>query len=191
MHDRFVGSCEQGTLISPEQSARSHRQIDDRNLSTKQKCLKRGWTRERLPDLELDAVGRGRIVLPDDLSGSVGVIVAYRGSWCPCCNAHLASFQRHLPTLTEEGVSFVALSTDDEEHAASTVAQHRLTFPVGYGADAEKTAELLKGVPEPSAAPSRRRISCYGPMERSRSPFTLRGCSDDWSPTMLSVTSGI
>ena len=39
----------------------------------------------------------------------------------------------------------VALSTDDDAHAALTVEQHHLTFPVGYGADGEKTAEVLKG----------------------------------------------
>jgi peroxiredoxin len=100
---------------------------------------------ERFPDLALDAVGGARLVLPDDLSGTFGVVLAYRGSWCPYCNAQLASFQRHLRSLTDEGVSVVALSSDDEEHAASTVAQYNLTFPVGYGADAEKTAELLKG----------------------------------------------
>ena len=46
---------------------------------------------ERFPDLEFDTVGGGHIVLPDDLSGGFGVILAYRGSWCPYCNAQLAS----------------------------------------------------------------------------------------------------
>ena len=100
---------------------------------------------ERFPHLSFDAVGGGRLVLPDDLEGRFGVVLAYRGSWCPYCNAQLASYQRHLARLEEEGIGVVALSADDEEHASSTVSQHGLSFPVGYGADAEKTAEILKG----------------------------------------------
>lgn len=100
---------------------------------------------ERFPNLEFDTVGGDRLVLPDDLGGNFGVILAYRGSWCPYCNAQLASFQRHLPRLSEEGIGVVALSTDDEEHATSTVREHNITFPVGYGADPDKTAAVLKG----------------------------------------------
>ncbi len=84
---------------------------------------------ERLPAIELDAVGGNRLVLPEDLRGFFGVVLAYRGSWCPYCNAQLASYQRRLPMLTEAGIKVVAISADDEEHAQSTVAQHHLTYP--------------------------------------------------------------
>ena len=100
---------------------------------------------QRFPDLDFEVVGGDHIELPTYLEGHFGVVLGYRGSWCPYCNAQLASFQRHLPRLESEGIRVVALSADDEEHARSTVDQHEITFPVGYGVDAEKTADLLGG----------------------------------------------
>ena len=60
------------------------------------------------PPLEVPAVGGGTISLPDDLAGSYGVILIYRGSWCPYCNAQLAAFSRALDALTELGVTVAA-----------------------------------------------------------------------------------
>ena len=53
------------------------------------------------PPLEVPAVGGGTISLPDDLAGSYGVVLIYRGSWCPYCNAQLAAFSRALDALHE------------------------------------------------------------------------------------------
>ena len=78
------------------------------------------------PALEVPAVGGGTIWLPDDLAGSYGVVLIYRGSWCPYCNAQLAAFSRGLDALTELGVKVVALSADDEETSAALVAKHKL-----------------------------------------------------------------
>jgi peroxiredoxin len=98
-----------------------------------------------LPALDFDTVDGGHLQLPDDLLGSYAVVLGYRGSWCPYCNGQLASFQRRLPQLEEEGIRVVAFSTDDLAHARETVEKHEITFPVGYGIDAEKTALLLGG----------------------------------------------
>jgi peroxiredoxin len=92
------------------------------------------------PPLEVPAVGGGTISLPDDLAGSYGVVLIYRGSWCPYCNAQLAAFSRALDALTELGVKVVALSVDDDETSAAFVAKHKLRFPVGHSADAGKVA---------------------------------------------------
>jgi len=92
------------------------------------------------PSLEVPAVGGGTISLPDDLAGSYGVVLIYRGSWCPYCNAQLAAFSRAVDTLTELGVKVVALSVDDEETSAALAAKHKLRFPVGHSADAGKVA---------------------------------------------------
>lgn len=35
------------------------------------------------PRIEVPAVGGATISLPGDLAGSYGVILIYRGSWCP------------------------------------------------------------------------------------------------------------
>jgi peroxiredoxin len=92
------------------------------------------------PSLEVPAVGGGTISLPDDLAGSYGVVLIYRGSWCPYCNAQLAAFSRAHGALTELGVQVVALSVDDEQTCAALAARHKLRFPVGHSADAGKVA---------------------------------------------------
>lgn len=92
------------------------------------------------PSLDVPAVGGGTISLPGDLADSYGVILMYRGSWCPYCNAQLGAFSRALDTLSELGVKVVALSVDDEETSAALVAKRKLRFPVGHSADADEIA---------------------------------------------------
>jgi peroxiredoxin len=92
------------------------------------------------PSLEVPAVGGGTISLPDDLAGSYGVVLIYRGSWCPYCNAQLAGFSRAHGALTELGVKIAALSVDDEATSAALIAKHKLRFPVGHSADVGKVA---------------------------------------------------
>ncbi len=90
------------------------------------------------PQLEIPAVGGGTISLPGDLAGSYGVVLFYRGSWCPYCRAQLSSFGRASDSLHELGIKVVALSVDDEETSAALVAKHDLPFPVGHSADADE-----------------------------------------------------
>lgn len=92
------------------------------------------------PQLKVPAVSGGVISLPEDLAGSYAVILFYRGSWCPYCNAQLASFGRAHRALQEAGIKVIALSVDDETTSAALVAKHRLPFPVGHSADAAKFA---------------------------------------------------
>ncbi|WP_201790723.1 redoxin domain-containing protein, partial [Mycobacterium avium] len=92
------------------------------------------------PRIEVPAVGGATISLPGDLAGSYGVILIYRGSWCPYCNAQLAGFSRALDTLSELNVKGIALSVDDEQTSAALVAKHKLRFPVGHSADADAIA---------------------------------------------------
>lgn len=95
---------------------------------------------QQFPLLEVPAVGGGTISLPGDLAGSYGVILIYRGSWCPYCNAQLGAFSRALDTLSELDIKVVALSVDDADTSAELVAKRRLRFPVGHSADADKIA---------------------------------------------------
>lgn len=95
---------------------------------------------EVFPRLDVDAVGGGSLSLPGDLAGSYGVVLVYRGSWCPYCNAQLAAFSRAAETFAEAGIKVVALSVDDEATASALVAKHHLAFPVGHSADADQVA---------------------------------------------------
>src|ERR1700757_799849 len=84
----------------------------------------------------------GRTVhLPGDLAGRFGVVLFYRGAWCPYCNAQLSAFQRALDGLAQVGASVVALSVDDEAATRDLIARHGLRFPVGHSADAVVVAD--------------------------------------------------
>jgi peroxiredoxin len=75
------------------------------------------------------------------LGGHFGVVLFYRGAWCPYCNAQLRAFQRAHEQLTERNIDVVALSVDDLDTTRELVAKHGLTFPVGHSADAHAIAE--------------------------------------------------
>ena len=92
------------------------------------------------PHLTIDAAGGGTISLPYDLAGSYAVVLLYRGSWCPYCNAQLMAFSRAHDSLAELGVKVVALSADDEATASAFVQKHALRFQVGHSADVDRIA---------------------------------------------------
>jgi len=95
---------------------------------------------DSFPSLSLPALGGGRLSLPADLAGGFGVILFYRGHWCPYCKAQLAAFARAAETLSAIGVKVVALSVDNESEATALARRLRLPFAVGYGADATAIA---------------------------------------------------
>ena len=74
---------------------------------------------DKFPALSVAQVGGGSLQLPDALHGHFGVVLFYRGAWCPYCNAQLRAFQRAKDQL---------------------IAKHGLEFGVGYGADARAVA---------------------------------------------------
>lgn len=92
------------------------------------------------PAISVSKVGGGTLSLPGDLAGSFGVVLFYRGSWCPYCNAQLSGFERAKDRLANVGVKVVALSVDDEATTRELIAKHKISFPMGYGADARAIA---------------------------------------------------
>ncbi len=93
------------------------------------------------PAIAVNPVDAERFELPEALGGHFGVILFYRGSWCPYCNAQLRAFQRSLDKLAELDVELVALSVDDEATSRELIAKHGLEFPVGHSADARAISE--------------------------------------------------
>lgn len=106
---------------------------------------------DTFPDLSLTVPGRKTVKVPEAFAGQFGVMLFYRGSWCPYCNAQLSAFQRASATLADAGVQVAALSVDDEATTADLIAKYGLTFPVGFGADARVVADLTGAFvnPEP------------------------------------------
>jgi peroxiredoxin len=97
---------------------------------------------ETFPALDVLAIGGGTVQIPQSLQGSYGVVLIYRGAWCPFCQAQLAGFQRAGEKLAATGIKVVALSVDDEPTTIGTIEKHKLSFPVGHSADADKVAAI-------------------------------------------------
>lgn len=104
---------------------------------------------ETFPELKITAVGGETLSIPEYLAGSYGVVLIYRGSWCPYCNAQLAAFGRAQDKLADLNAKVVALSVDDEATAAQTVDKYKLTFPVGHSADADAVSAVLGSYTNP------------------------------------------
>jgi peroxiredoxin len=92
------------------------------------------------PSLTVTLPGGDNLHLPDALAGHFGVVLFYRGSWCPYCNAQLRAFQRSLAALADVDAKVVALSVQDEASTKELIDKHGLRFPVGHSADAAALA---------------------------------------------------
>lgn len=97
---------------------------------------------DTFPPITVPQVGGGSITVPDSLAGNFGVVLFYRGSWCPYCNAQLRAFERATNTLADLGAKVVALSVDDAKTTQELIAKHNLSFPVGHSADARAISEV-------------------------------------------------
>jgi peroxiredoxin len=94
------------------------------------------------PAVSITQPGGAVLTLPDAQAGDFGVVLFFRGAWCPYCNAQLRAFQRATDALAQAGVRTAALSVDDEPTTADLIARQGLTFPVGHSADARAVADL-------------------------------------------------
>ena len=97
---------------------------------------------DRFPQLTISTTSGSALTIPDAFAGEFGVVLFYRGAWCPYCNAQLRAFERAGQALAGAGIRVAALSVDDKETSTALVEKHKLTFPVGYGADAQAVAAL-------------------------------------------------
>lgn len=97
---------------------------------------------QAFPALDIPAVGGGTLQIPQSLRGSYGVVLIYRGAWCPYCQAQLAGFQRASQKLADTGIKVVAFSVDDAATTAGLVDKYKLGFPVGHSADADAVAAV-------------------------------------------------
>ena len=85
----------------------------------------------RLPDAELlDPHGQST-TLTEALAGRAGVLVFYRGAWCPYCNLALRTYQvALLDELEPRGVQLVAVSPQRPDGSLTMQEKHGLAYPV-------------------------------------------------------------
>jgi peroxiredoxin len=91
------------------------------------KALKVGQT---MPDFSLPDAHGNPVRLKDLLKKGPVIVTFYRGSWCPYCNAQLASYQQHLPEFRAHGASLVAITPEKPELTLLTEEKKKLEFPI-------------------------------------------------------------
>lgn len=91
---------------------------------------------DSFPDLAVTNTEDGLLQLPISLAGHFGVVLFYRGSWCPYCNTQLSAFQRAQEDLDGVDARVIALSVDDEATTKALIAKRGREFPVGRSASA-------------------------------------------------------
>jgi peroxiredoxin len=60
------------------------------------------------------------------------VLFFYRGKWCPVCSRYLSNYQDSLNLITDQGVSFIAITPESIENVELTVKLHNLSYTVIY-----------------------------------------------------------
>lgn len=87
---------------------------------------------DKAPDFTgYDQKGK-QIELKKLLENGPVVLTFYRGIWCPACNRYLQNYQDSLNMITDQGVSFVAVTPESIEFVEQTVKLHNLSFTVIY-----------------------------------------------------------
>jgi peroxiredoxin len=89
----------------------------------------------RLPISVIEGDGDRVLTVPDAFGDGFGVVLFYRGAWCPYCLQQLRSFERARRQLDELGIAVVALSSEDRSTTAALTSDLGLTFPLGHSAD--------------------------------------------------------
>lgn len=105
---------------------------------------------DRFPTLTFEQAGGGSFTVPDVFDGGFGVVLFFRGSWCPYCNSQLRAFQRATDSLAEVGAKVVATSVDDAPTTEALVAKHGLAFPIGHSADATAVSTATGAFVDPA-----------------------------------------
>ena len=84
-----------------------------------------------IPNETLLDVHGVELTLSAVLNGRRGVLVFYRGAWCPYCNIALRTYQRDLlPELDLETTALVAISPQTPEGSQTIIEGAELDFPV-------------------------------------------------------------
>ncbi len=78
-----------------------------------------------LPDAHGNAVALRALLMQGP-----AVIVFYRGSWCPYCNAELAAYQLALPEIAARGARLIAISPEVPDASLTPEEIDRLGFEV-------------------------------------------------------------
>lgn len=98
--------------------------------------------RRPVPPLSVATVSHGIFHLSEQSPERFTLLVFYRGLHCPICAKYLRELDTLAPEFAKRGVEMIALSSDDQDRAATMVekigVQH---LRVGYGLDLHTARE--------------------------------------------------
>jgi peroxiredoxin len=80
------------------------------------------------PDADLRDVEGKEVTLQAILAGKPTVLIFYRGSWCPYCNAHLSDLVTVEEELRSLGYQIVAISPDRPEELNQVASADHLNY---------------------------------------------------------------
>jgi peroxiredoxin len=127
------------------------------------------------PDADLRDMTGKPVTLKAALGGKPGVVIFYRGGWCPYCNAHLKEIKDLEKDLRALGYVTVAISPDRPEELAKTAAKHSL--PYALLSDSKLEAARAFGIAFELDAVTLKKYAQYGIDLRKSS-----GEPHDWLP---------
>lgn len=127
------------------------------------------------PDSPLRGMDGKPVTLKTALGGKPGVVIFYRGGWCPFCNAHLKEVKDAQDALTKLGYVTLALTPDRPEELAKTSAKH--TLPYALLSDSAAAAAQAFGVAYRVDPETQKKLTAYG-VDLKRSS----GETGDWLP---------
>jgi peroxiredoxin len=104
---------------------------EQRDLAGADPAVPKAAPGDPMPDGNLLDVAGCPTTLAAALGSRPGVIVFYRGGWCPYCNIALRAYQAQLvPALAEHGIALIAISPQTPDGSLSTREAKQLTFTV-------------------------------------------------------------
>ncbi len=87
----------------------------------------------RAPELTFPIASGGVWSLAESMAQAFTIIVFYRGTHCPICKTFLKEIEEQMDDARAQGIEIVAVSMDDAERTARTVAETEVSkLPVGH-----------------------------------------------------------
>jgi len=83
---------------------------------------------QKIPDLTLRNVKGEELTLKEAIGDTPTVLVFYRGSWCPFCNAHLAELAKAQDEIVAKGYQILAVSPDKPENLKAATQKNDLKY---------------------------------------------------------------
>ncbi|MCB9771089.1 MAG: redoxin domain-containing protein [Candidatus Omnitrophica bacterium] len=82
------------------------------------------------PDFVANDFRGKKVQLSNSYKEGPVILIFYRGSWCPYCNAQLQQLQANLSKFKEYNASLIAVSVDKIDKAAEAVEGYNLEFDI-------------------------------------------------------------